>query len=150
MSRRPSSAHLDRSRSRAWAVQVLYQWDLTGTDSPGETLHRTLASRLVKESRIAYLRKLLLGYEARREEVDAAIIGALDNWRMDRLAALDRAILRMAATELMYEREIPKGVVIHEAVLLAERYSGNDSPPFVNGVLEALVRALPALEPSKS
>ena len=150
MSRRPSGAHLDRSRSRAWAVQVLYQWDLSGTEAPAAALSHTLASRLVKESRIPYLRRLVLSYDARREDVDAAIVGALDNWRMDRLAALDRAILRIAATELICERDIPKAVVIHEAVLLAERYSGNDSPPFVNGVLEALVRALPALEPSKT
>ena len=91
-----------------------------------------------------------MAYEEKRHEIDAAIAGALDNWRMDRLAAVDRAILRMAATELMCEREVPKGVAVHEAVLLAERYSGNDSPPFVNGVLEALVRAMPALEPTQS
>ncbi len=150
MSRRIKEAHLDRSRARGWAVQVLYQWDLSGKGSVKAVLDQTLATRRVRESRVAYLRRLVLAFEARADEIDGRVAGALENWRMERLAAVDRAILRVAATELICEREVPKGVAIHEAVLLAERYSGNDSPPFVNGVLEALVRALPALESSKT
>lgn len=151
MKRRPRErSHLDRTRARAWAVQVLYQWDLAGRDSEIAVLDQILGSRRVGESRVPYLRKLIEEFRAHRSDIDERVEAALDNWRMERLAAVDRAILRVAATELIRMRDVPKGVAIHEAVLLAERYSGNDSPPFVNGVLEALVRALPALESSQT
>ncbi|MEZ4414522.1 MAG: transcription antitermination factor NusB [Gemmatimonadota bacterium] len=135
--------HLERSRARAWAVQVLYQWEMSGEGSPETMLRQTLGKRLVGVTRIPYLRRLIETYGAHRAEVDAAITGALKNWRLERLAALDRSILRVAATEVLLIEEVPRTVAIHEAVLLAERYGGADSPPFVNGVLEALERVPP-------
>jgi N utilization substance protein B len=73
-------------------------------------------------------------------EIDAALRGALDNWRLDRLSRIDRAVLRIAATEMLYVDEIPPRVAIQEAIRLAEAYGGEDSPRFVNGVLDALYK----------
>ena len=74
------------------------------------------------------------------DELDELLEVALDNWRMERLALLDRGILRIAAAELICFGEIPPKVSIQEAVRLAERYSSPESPGFVNGVLDALYK----------
>ena len=132
---------IDRTRARAWAVQVHYRWDVG--DQAGtltDVLEEVVATRTIAESRMPYLRRLASELEARGEEIDQLLDVALDNWRMERLAMLDRAILRIAAAELICFDEIPPKVSIQEAVRLAERYSGPESPGFVNGVLDALYK----------
>ena len=74
------------------------------------------------------------------EEVDAQVSSALDNWRLERVGKIDRAILRIAAVEILYVDEVPPKVSIQEAIRLAEAYGGEDSPRFVNGVLDALFK----------
>ena len=73
---------------------------------------------------------------------DGALQGALENWRLERLATLDRAVLRLAAAELLFVDEVPPKVSIQEGIRLAEQYGGPDSPRFVNGVLDALYKGL--------
>jgi len=98
--------------------------------------------RRIAESRMPYLRRIGEELDARGDELDELLEVALDNWRMDRLALLDRGILRIAAAELIYFDDIPPKVSIQEAVRLAERYSGAESPRFVNGVLDALYKSV--------
>jgi N utilization substance protein B len=74
-------------------------------------------------------------------DVDRGLQSALDNWRLDRLSVMDRSILRLAATELLFLEEIPPKVSILEGIHLAEAYGGKDSPRFVNGVLDALFKS---------
>lgn len=132
---------IDRTRARAWALQIHYQWDARerkGTFS--DVLEEVMAMRNIAESRLPYLRRLAVELDARGDELDELLEVALDNWRMDRLALLDRGILRIAAAELICFDDIPPKVSIQEAVRLAERYSGAESPRFVNGVLDALYK----------
>jgi N utilization substance protein B len=132
---------IDRTRARAWALQVHYRWDVgeqAGTLT--DVLEEVATTRRIAESRMPYLRRLAAELEARGKEIDQLLEVALDNWRMERLALLDRAILRIAAAELVCFDEIPPKVSIQEAVRLAERYSGPESPGFVNGVLDALYK----------
>ena len=132
---------IDRTRARAWALQVHYRWDVgeqAGTLT--DVLEEVATTRTIAESRMPYLRRLAAELEARGKEIDQLLEVALDNWRMERLALLDRAILRIAAAELVCFDEIPPKVSIQEAVRLAERYSGPESPGFVNGVLDALYK----------
>ena len=132
---------IDRTRARAWALQIHYQWDVgerQGTLT--HTLEKVGAMRRIAESRMPYLRHLMAELDARGEELDQLLGVSLDNWRMERLALLDRGILRIAAAELVCFDEIPPKVSIQEAVRLAERYSGDESPRFVNGVLDALYK----------
>ena len=132
---------IDRTRARAWALQIHYQWDVRerkGTFS--DVLQDVMAMRRISESRLPYLRRLAEELDARGDELDDLLEVALDNWRMDRLALLDRGILRIAAAELICFDDIPPKVSIQEAVRLAERYSGPESPRFVNGVLDALYK----------
>jgi len=131
----------DRSRARAWAVQVLYAWEMR---APGATLLDVLGD-FGRERRIApasrgYLERIVRLVAENRESIDAALQAALTNWRLDRLAAIDRNILRVAAAEIMYVDEVPSPVAIQEAIVLAEKYGTADSPRFVNGVLDALMR----------
>jgi len=90
--------------------------------------------------RLPYVRLVLTLLDEHRADVDSAIRGSLDNWRLDRLSSMDRAVLRIGAVEILYVDEVPPKVAIQEAILLAEAYGGDESPGFVNGVLDALYK----------
>ena len=140
---------IDRIRARAWGLQILYRWEaMESGASVRDALVETTATRRISPRRLPYLRELLTTAGEHMEEVDEWLRQALDNWRLDRLAAVDRALLRLAATEMIFLEEIPPRVSIQEAVRLAEQYGGPDSPRFVNGVLDALYRRLGAPEGS--
>lgn len=134
---------IDRSRARAWALQVHYRWETGAFDgSLRDALVDTTATRRVSPRRLPYIRALLNELDARMDEIDERLDRALDNWRLERLSAMDRAVLRLAAVEILYIEEIPPKVAIQEAIRLAEAYGGPDSPRFVNGVLDALYKGL--------
>jgi N utilization substance protein B len=78
--------------------------------------------------------------DARLADIDTALRDALDNWRIERLSAIDRAVLRIGAAEILFVDEVPAKVAIQEALHLAEAYGGDESPRFVNGVLDALYK----------
>ena len=82
--------------------------------------------------------ELVSGVAERRDDIDALIIEHARNWELDRMPALDRALLRLATYELAHRPDVPTGAVISEAVDLAKRYSTDDSGRFVNGVLSAI------------
>ena len=131
----------DRSRARAWALQVLYLWESAGGgETITQALSRVLQSRRVSPRRVAYLELLLETLQDNLPEVDRVLRSALENWRLDRLSVMDRSILRLGATELLFLQDIPPKVSIQEGIHLAEAYGGKDSPRFVNGVLDALYR----------
>jgi N utilization substance protein B len=126
-----------RTKARECAFQMLYQWQITG--EPMSTVIEgfwrvrsgTAAARAMAE-------RLARGTEARASELDAQIAGAATHWRLDRIAPVDRTILRLGAFELSGEPETPAAVVLDEAVELAKRFGEADSPAFVNGVLDAI------------
>ncbi len=88
----------------------------------------------------AMAERLARGAHARAADLDQAIAEAATNWRLDRIAPVDRTILRLGAYELMAEAGTPAAVVLDEAVELAKRFGEADSPAFVNGVLDAIRR----------
>ena len=88
----------------------------------------------------AMAERLAVGAQARADELDAAIAEAATHWRLDRIAPVDRTILRLGAYELVAETQTPAAVVLDEAVELAKRFGEEDSPAFVNGVLDAIRR----------
>lgn len=134
---------IDRVRARAWALQILYRWEATGAEgSLRDALVETAASRRIAPRRMAYIREVLGTVDAHRQEIDERVRDALDNWRMERLAVVERALLRLAAAEILFMEDVPPRVSIQEAVRLAEQYGGDESPRFVNGVLDALYRQM--------
>lgn len=133
---------IDRSRSRAWALQIHYRWESAGFEgSFRDALVETAATRRVAERRLPYIRRLMTLLDEHLDDIDAALSDALENWSLDRLSRIDRAVLRIGAAELLYQDEIPPKVAIQEAIHLAEAYGGDESPRFVNGVLDALFKA---------
>lgn len=134
---------IDRSRARAWCVQVLYRWESQGKlGSVRDALVDTVATRRISPRRLPYVRQLATVLDEHLPELDRVLQRALENWRLERLATLDRAVLRVAAAEMLHVEEVPPKVSIQEGIRLAEQYGGPDSPRFVNGVLDALYKGL--------
>lgn len=131
-----------RSRARSWVLQILYGWDIAG-DAP---LHvwaaNAVVGRRVSPRYRDYVDQLIAVLATRLEQCDAEIESCMPNWRLDRLAAIDRNILRIAVAEMLAVPDVPPTVAIHEAIRLAERYGSEESPKFVNGVLDAVGRSL--------
>lgn len=105
-----------------------------------DALVDTTATRRVAPSRLPFIRELLDLLDEHMEEIDEVLQSFLHNWSMDRLSTIDRAVLRIGAVELLKKEDIPPKVAIQEAIHLAETYGGDDSPRFVNGVLDALYK----------
>ena len=133
-----------RSRARSWALQLLYAWEVSGSEQPLRSFaERGLEQRRVSHRYRDYAFQLLDALSDELPAVDRRIQEHLSNWRLERLTAIDRGILRLATVELVKVPDVPRSVAIHEAIRLAERYGTGDSPRFVNGVLDAIARALP-------
>jgi len=132
-----------RTKARECAFQMLYQWDMSR-----ETMDGVVASfwrvRSGTEETRAMADRLARGAQALSPEIDAEIARAATNWRVERIAAVDRNILRLATYELMAEGRTPAAVILDEAVEMAKRFGEADSPPFVNGVLDAVKRSVRA------
>src|SRR5205814_9974342 len=91
--------------------------------------------RTSRDGARAMAERLARGAQGQCDRLDAELAKVSENWRFDRIAGIDKTILRLATFELMQERQTPSSVVIDEAVELAKRFSEKGSPPFVNGVL---------------
>lgn len=87
-----------------------------------------------------YAQLLVRGTVEHREEIDRLIRGQADNWRLERMPAVDRNILRLAVYEMLYEHDIPKLVVVDEAIELAKKFGSEQSGRFVNGLLDGLLK----------
>jgi N utilization substance protein B len=131
-----------RSRARSWVLQLLYGWDMAGEGPLREWSRSALTGRIVSPRYRAYIDRLLHVLEEGLPECDMRIEASMPNWRLDRLSAIDRNILRIGTVEMLKVDDVPHRVAIHEAIRLAERYGSDDSPGFVNGVLDAVSRTI--------
>jgi transcription antitermination protein NusB len=130
-----------RSKARSWALQVLYAWESRGLDTPARTiLHDFEEERSINDESRGYMRELVNAVAEHRTDIDVQLDQALTNWRLERLSVIDRNILRLAAAEMLFgnAEDVPPAVSIQEAIVLAEKYGTQESPRFVNGVLDAL------------
>jgi len=134
-----------RTKARARALQVLYAWEMRGSSEPLQELDRVLRPprpRPPDPEVQAYTELLLAVIERERAVLDARIQALADNWRLSRMASVDRNILRIAAAEMLYLDVIPLRVSLQEAIRLAEWFGTDESRRFINGVLDALLRQL--------
>ena len=130
------------TRARARALQALYAWDMRGDTTNLEKVATQVWDDMAitpEERRVAGPIVRILAN--RRNEIDAQLADVTTNWRMERIGAVERCVLRMAAAELTIGDTPPK-VIIQESVTLAERYGSAASAKFVNGVLDALARRM--------
>jgi N utilization substance protein B len=129
------------SRARARALQLLYAWETDG-EPPVDTLVPGVGRITGASSEVLVeAHALAAGVVERRAELDAAFSEAADHWRIERLALVDRNILRLGVYELL-TGTVPPKVAIDEALWLAHRFGGPQSPAFINGVLDRVARTL--------
>ncbi len=130
----------DRRRSRQLALQVLYQME-HGADQDPEQSFALFAENFKAPPRLhEYARFLVLGVHQRCPEIDQRLGTASRSWRVERMSRVDRNILRLACFEMFFSPQpVPPKVVINEAVELAKRFGSEQSPAFVNGVLDSLL-----------
>jgi N utilization substance protein B len=128
-----------RRRARELALQLLYQNEVTG--AAPEHMQTGLEDwRSAAESIRDFADELLRGTLEHLEEIDDELSRQTAHWRLERLAAVDRNILRLAMFELLFHRETPHAVVIDEAIEIAKKYGAEESARFVNGVLDGFVK----------
>ena len=128
-----------RRLAREIALQALYVADVAHT--PAEEAFAIVTRREGEETdaeTLAFARDLALGTLAKIDEIDAIIQARAENWAMNRMAAVDRNVLRLAAFELTARPDTPLGVVIDEAIEIVRKYSAEEATRFVNGILDAL------------
>ncbi len=135
-----------RREGREAAIQFLFARDMQGDEKPEDpevfwTLHSA------KTSTRAFAETLIDGVLRHRADIDSRIVPLLQNFRLERLAAVDRNVLRVAAYELLHCPEVPAPVILNEAIDIAKALSAGESGSFVNGVLDKLARTLRKSEP---
>jgi N utilization substance protein B len=129
----------ERSQSRELALKVLYQMEHGGGDAEA-ALRMFMANFKAPERQRGYAEELVKGISGHRDEIDQLIEEASRRWRVARMPQVDRNILRMACYEMLFSQgDIPPKVAINEAVEMAKRYGGQESPGFINGVLDSLL-----------
>lgn len=126
-----------RSRAREVALQALYQRDQNKTMSQDDAL-AFLSRRLTEPELVELGNSLYLGTVTHLKEIDERLAKVADNWSVERMAIVDRNVLRLGIFELYHGPEMPFKVVLDEAVELAKRYGSEESPAFVNGILDKI------------
>ena len=129
--------HGERRRAREYALQLLFQLDL----APQETEHAVGTfwdDKRATDPVMDFSDRLVRGTMKRRDAIDEMIAGSAHNWRVSRMPAVDRNILRLAVYEFLYESETPRVVVIDEAIEIAKKFGNEESGPFINGILDAI------------
>ena len=121
-------------------MQMLFQWDMSRQD-PTKLEAKFWRTAKAADTTRAFANKLFEGAAKYADELDALIVQHAQNWRLERMAIIDRAVLRLAIYELR-SKETPSKVVLNEAVDLAKKFSSEDAGAFVNGILDAVNKTL--------
>jgi len=132
-----------RGRAREVALQLLFQYDFN--PAVDRSVQELFARERLKDVELErFCLALYDGAVAQRPGIDERLAKVAENWRLPRMTAVDRNVLRLGAYELLFTPETPPAAVLNEAIELARRYGSKDSPAFVNGVLD---RVRPKPEP---
>ncbi len=129
----------NRRKARELALNALFQGEMTAT-SAVENFPLLCENFEINKKAIPYGRELVYGITDKRDELDAKIEESAVNWRVSRMSVLDRNIIRLASYEMMFKEDVPPRVAIDEAIELAKRYCAEDSPGFINGILDAILK----------
>ena len=134
-----------RRKARELALQMLFQWDV-GDHTVEHVVSTFLASKKLDADVESFARGLFEGAVREVDALDDALRERAEHWRPERMAAVDRNVIRLALYELLHHPHTPPAVVINEALEIARRFSGKDSVEFVNGVLDGIRKTLPAAQ----
>ncbi len=130
-----------RRRARELAIQALFHLEFSPGD-PREVFDLICENFDSRESIRPFSAQLVQGVCENQDELDALIVSASKNWRLERMARLDKCILRAAAFEILYMEDIPPKVSIDEAVEIGKKFGGDDSGSFINGILDNIYGTL--------
>jgi N utilization substance protein B len=128
-----------RRKSREFALQALYQWNLTKQDIR-QILKQLQAHFSPDEEKDEFAEQIVLGVLQHCGELDRLIEQSSEHWRLDRMSVIDRNILRMGTFELLYGGDTPPKVILNEAIDLGKRFGSSDSKSFINGILDRIQR----------
>ena len=131
-----------RRKAREVALQFLYQLDLQGEADPAPHGPEFWARHPLDEETRAFAETIVRGTTTRRAQIDDIIARVTEHWDIDRMAVVDRNILRLAVYELGWLAETPPKVVINEAIEIAKKFGTQESSRFINGILDRVHREL--------
>lgn len=135
---------MSRRTARDFAFKLIFEIPFFGYEKAEERIdfHFGYDDLPLTESDDKYIRAVVEKFFADIDGIDAKISSALSNWRIERLSKVDLALLRLAATEILYIDDVPYKVAVNEAVELAKQYGDDSTPSFINGVLSAFENAV--------
>ena len=125
-----------RRRGREYALQMLYAMDLTGYQ-PDQVFAGFCAIQDLNRDAFYYARRLVDGVHGHLEAIDGVLTKYAEHWKIHRMAAVDRNLLRLGLYELMFVREVPFPIVINEALEIVKEFSDQEGTQFLNGILDA-------------
>jgi N utilization substance protein B len=125
-----------RRKSREVALQFLYQLDLMGEDDPTPHAAEFWARHPVDPEARAFAENLVLGTKRHQGKIDGLLGQYAEHWDLERMAVVDRNILRLALYELLWQHDVPPKVAINEAIEIAKKFGTQESSRFINGILD--------------
>ncbi len=131
-----------RRKAREVALQFLYQLDLNGDDDPLPHDEEFWARHPVDADTRAFADALVRGTKSNQAKIDHAIVQFAEHWDLDRMAVVDRNILRLAVYELLWTADVPPKVAINEAIEIAKKFGTKESSRFINGLLDRIHKEL--------
>ena len=131
---------MSRRRAREYTLQILFQIDFKGREVNSNDFENFWLDKDESEDVKKFTEDLVKGTINRLDEIDSRIEKTAENWVLKRMAAVDRNILRFAAYEILYRKDIPSAVTIDEAIEVAKKFSSSEAASFINGILDRLAK----------
>jgi len=131
-----------RRQGRELALQLLYELDLRGAGDPGEIADDFWRRQTVPDEVRAFADGMVRGTKTHQSKIDELIVRFAEHWDLDRMAVVDRNILRAGIFELLWVPAVPPKVAINEALEIAKKFSTEESTRFINGILDRVRREL--------
>ncbi len=139
----------NRRKSRELALQTLYAFEMGADEHTLRLLDTIAGNQFASQETKQYARRIIEHTERSWERIDELLARHAKNWNLKRMAAIERNVLRLAVTELVFIKEVPYKVIIDEAVEIAKMYGSPESGKFVNGVIDAIYKELSAKSQGK-
>jgi N utilization substance protein B len=131
---------MKRRKAREFALQILFQLDIR-KEKPTLTLFKRFWTEFEPDDEVrVFTEEIVKGTFKHMKVINTKILASAKNWSLDRMATVDRNVLRMAAYEILYRMDIPPSVTINEAIELAKKFGTDESGAFVNGILDNVAR----------
>jgi N utilization substance protein B len=131
---------MKRRKAREFALQILFQLDIR-KEKPTATLLKRFWTEFEPDDEVrAFTEEIVTGTYKHQKTINAKVLACAKNWTLERMAVIDRNVLRMAVYEILYRSDIPPSVTINEAIELAKKFGSDESGAFVNGVLDSVAR----------